>query len=948
MKKIYSLLFLFVCFASNSNAQISISTQSINFGSKTAFVKDSVSIIVTNPTQSIISIGSLSTSDTAFSLRAESPTVAANSTGKVWVRIYTPHNLTYNERVYISIPTTRQTFKITVTATVNYSEAIYNSTQNKWDSQLLSALTTIASSGHSALGYSSARTKMFGDIDDYDNNNNIACVYTGRIVNTSGIPSASAPDNMNTEHTWPQSQFSSNDPMVSDIHHLYPTDVTANGARSNYPFGVVSSVSNTYGQSKLGTLTTGGTGFEPWDGHKGNVARSMMYFITRYKNQNANWGNFYDNNQDVVFRKWNKLDPVDAHEKTRNNRIEQYQGNRNPFIDHPELADRIYDFISSGNRASAPKFSVSSLNLKFGGLTTGSSYDWWIHVGNTGTANLTISSVQSNNAKFAVQNVPTSISAGNVDSFKVVYTPSVNLEIPTGNITISTNAGNYTIKLNDTGNGDFNNNGSSIGQTGGGSNPTGTSGAPNNLTFSSVQTNSFTINWNYPSGYSNTVNDFLVIVKEGSNPTTASGDITNATANSNYGSASALLGSDGKLIYKGDGNNVSLTGLLTQTTYYIDIYTVLNSSTYSSALEGSKQTATAGGPGTNIAYGQNFEGWTTGGGSYTNYNLAGTTGTGDWLVTNGYKATGSTSGDGYVISGSFSVRLRNAANSAVTSPFITEGIGDIEFNYRQWDGVPALTFIVETSANGTVWTTIDSIPNFTSTSNEKYYKSVQDVNAKYFRVRNKGEERLMIDDIQISAYGAATPVEITAFTVNNITDGAFLQWTTASESNNSGFDVERSDDNTNYDKIGFVQGAGTTTSPKNYEYTDNGRTTVAWYRLKQIDLDGKFRYNTPIYYAGIDTYIENNSRPMKTALLGNYPNPFNPVTKIGYQVSAFGKIKLTVYDLLGREITTLVEDSKPAGTYFVDFISLNLPSGIYVYALKTDNRVEYKKMTLLK
>ncbi len=715
-----------------------------------AYQKDSLSVTLTNSTVSPVTIGSLSSSDSAFSLRAASTVIAANSSQTVWIRIYAVHNITYNEKIFISIPTTLQTFSVSVSAAVNYAESVYNSTQNKYDSALLTALTSIASSGHHALGYNSARDRMFETVDDYNNNNQIKCVYTERIGNISGRGDAGSA-NFNTEHTWPQSKFDSADPMVSDLHHLYPTDISANGARSNYPFGTVASVSSPWNKSKLGTLTTGGTGFEPWDGDKGNVARSMFYFITRYP---VNYGSFYDTNQDIFFRKWNKLDPVDANDISRNNSIEGFQGNRNPYIDHPEFVDRIYDFITSADRPSVPKLSVASLNLKFGAQNNGGSYSWWIHTGNTGTSNLTISSITSNNGKFVVQNIPAIISTGNIDSFKVVYTPTSSVEVPTGELTLASNTGTYKISLNGAGNGDYNNNGSSTGQTGGGGNPvTGTTNPPTNLVFSSVQTTSMKATWNFPSGYLNAENDFIVLVKEGSAPSSPNGSTGSATDNSNFASATEQLNSDGKLIYKGDLSSVTFSGLQPELIYYISVYTVLNNSTYSTGLESNQKTASVSGGGGSVLVGQNFEGWTTGGGSYADYTLPSTTGTGDWLLTNAYKATGSTSGDGFVISGLYSPRLRNAANSAVTSPFINEGIGQISFKYRQWDGAPAITMFIEKSNNGTVWEVVESIPNLVTTSVTLYSKNINDANAKYFRIRNSGEERLMVDDIEVSAVG---------------------------------------------------------------------------------------------------------------------------------------------------------------------------------------------------
>lgn len=948
MKLFFTFLFITILNVTTAFSQVGISTSSLNFGSRMAYQKDSLSVTLTNTSGSPVSIGSLSSSDSAFSLRATSATISANSSQTVWVRIYSVHNINYSEKVYISIPTTLQTFSISVTASVNYAESVYNSTQNKFDSALLTALTSISASGHNALGYDGARTKMFSLIDDYNSNDNIECVYTGRIVVTSSIPSATGTQSMNTEHTWPQSMFGSSNPMVSDLHHLYPTDATANNRRSNYPFGIVSG-SPTWENagSKLGTLTTGGTGFEPRDVHKGNVARSMFYFVTRYKGSNANYGGFYSSVQDAVFRKWNKSDPVDSHEMTRNNSIETYQGNRNPFIDHPEFADRIHDFINSSDRVAAPKFSVSSTNLKFGSRTVGQSYSWMVKLGNTGTSNLTVSSITSDNAKFVIENSPTSISTGVVDSFKVIYTPTSSVEIPAGKLTVASNAGSYQINLNSSENGDFNNNGSATGQTGSGTPETGTTNPPSTLSFSSIQSTFLDVSWFEPSGYVTSDNDFIVLVSTTSFPSAPTGSINSAVPNVNFSLATPQLGSSGKLVFKGDATSFTLTGLVASTTYYVSVFTVQGESSYSTALESSITTSETSTGGGNIAYGQDFEGWSSGA-SYTDYLIPGTIGTGDWKVTNGYKATGTTSGDGFLISGASTVRLRNAANSAVTSPYISEGIGDITFKYRQWDGAPSLDMFVETSPDAVNWTTIETVAGFTSTSVTSYNKSVQDQSAKYFRVRNSGGERLMIDDIQISVYGSVTPVELTSFTAQSTGSGVKLLWSTATETNNFGFDVEKSADNLVFSKVGFVDGNGTTSIPHNYEFVDDGQLSSVWYRLKQIDTDSNFTFSDTVYFSGGSSNVENLPGNKSFRILGNYPNPFNPGTEISYQLSVNSFVTLKVFDLLGREITTLENIQKNPGKYDIHFDATKLTAGIYIYQLRAGNIIETRKMMLVK
>lgn len=145
---------------------------------------------------------------------------------------------------------------------------------------------------------------------------------------------------INAEHIWPQGYFNSNLPMVADLHHLAPTFVTPNGRRGNFKFGQVSTPSYaTSAGSKQGK-----DAFEPADAVKGNVARAMLYFVVRYYDKSIRQGMNYDEfwmRRVPMLLEWNRQDPPDANEVRRNGLVEGFQGNRNPFVDDPSLADKI-------------------------------------------------------------------------------------------------------------------------------------------------------------------------------------------------------------------------------------------------------------------------------------------------------------------------------------------------------------------------------------------------------------------------------------------------------------------------------------------------------------------------------------------------------------------------------------------------------------------------------
>ena len=151
----------------------------------------------------------------------------------------------------------------------------------------------------------------------------------------------------------------------------------------------------------------------------------------------------------------------------------------------------------------------------------------------------------------------------------------------------------------------------------------------------------------------------------------------------------------------------------------------------------------------------------------------------------------------------------------------------------------------------------------------------------------------------------------------------------------------RSSDKINFTAIGFVKGAGTSTEKNTYTYTDDSRVTnKVYYRLKQIDFDGTSWYSQVVEAA--------NVIPTEFALSQNYPNPFNPTTTIKFQLPVNSKVSLKVYDILGSEVATLVDEVKEAGYYELSFNANGLASGTYFFRINADNFVQTKKMILIK
>ncbi|HMS65958.1 MAG TPA: T9SS type A sorting domain-containing protein [Ignavibacteria bacterium] len=202
------------------------------------------------------------------------------------------------------------------------------------------------------------------------------------------------------------------------------------------------------------------------------------------------------------------------------------------------------------------------------------------------------------------------------------------------------------------------------------------------------------------------------------------------------------------------------------------------------------------------------------------------------------------------------------------------------------------------------------------------------------------------------------PVELSSFTSSVYNRNVSLYWTTSSERNNSGFTIERLTSSLlpayeKWDFAGFVNGNGTSEIPVDYSFTDKNLNPGTYkYRIKQNDFNGNFEY----YYLQSDVNI---GMPQGISLSQNYPNPFNPITNIDFAIFDLGQVSLKIYDVIGNEVNTLVNETKTAGSYSVKFNGENLPSGVYYYKLVVNSLHEagqsnqpgftsVKKMLLIK
>jgi len=190
------------------------------------------------------------------------------------------------------------------------------------------------------------------------------------------------------------------------------------------------------------------------------------------------------------------------------------------------------------------------------------------------------------------------------------------------------------------------------------------------------------------------------------------------------------------------------------------------------------------------------------------------------------------------------------------------------------------------------------------------------------------------------------PVELSSFTAAGTKSGVELKWETATETNNTGFEIERSTDLRSFSKIGFVGGKGTTVSKSSYSFVDQSASSgKLYYRLKQMDFGGTYEYSK---VAAVDL-----SAPKDFSLSQNYPNPFNPATMLSFNLPVESSVTLSVYNSLGVLVDVAASGNYQSGTQQVLFNASNLPSGIYYYTISAkgidgSEFTQTSKMLLLK
>ncbi len=436
------------------SAQILTASQPIlSFGSVNELAPDSMQVFIKNNDNVMVQVTDAVLlqdpyNHQVWSISNNNFSITPGDSVGVWVKFQPIHNIFHNAELLFLNDAKRGPVRIDLQAQGSYSKPYYNTTTNKSQESLKTTLKTLLGTSYVDLGYNGARDAMYMTIDNQKVNgqgasvNTVECVYTGRLATNYANRQEAQAQNFNTEHTFPQSLFSSNQPMLSDLFHIFPSDEVANNVRGNLPFGTVSSGATW----SVGGSKGNGTIFEPRDYHKGKAARALLYFAIRYQDYSC-----FVKGQEASLRQWHSLYPPDAVEQSRNNAISAVQNNRNPFVDYPQFIERISAVTTCQTATETPLVSVlfPETLIDYADLEIDTDNTYHYQIVNDGTDTLQIFNLNLNTPNFNFTNgtgVNTSILPG--ESLPISITanlPAIGLASDT--LSLQTNVSTTSVKI---------------------------------------------------------------------------------------------------------------------------------------------------------------------------------------------------------------------------------------------------------------------------------------------------------------------------------------------------------------------------------------------------------------------------------------------------------------------------------------------------------------------
>ena len=429
---ILSLLAVQLLLAQANWQMVTVSDTVVNFGQVEAYTQHSRTLTLYNNSDKVVQVLSAEFEETVFSTSLNAVPLPPHSDLNFEIYFESDQNVNYTDFLHIELDHGIHPIIIETSAQAYYSDTYYDATQNKWGSDLKSALHNIIK-GHTQYNYGDLWDILSDTDEDPANPNNVILIYTGWSYDKSNH--GGNPDQWNREHVWAKSHgdFGTTPPAGTDVHHIRPCDVSVNSKRGNLDF------------DNGGTLYTDPDGvtncyydsdsWEPRDEDKGDVARMMYYMVVRYEGEEGYDLELVDytpstTGNDPVFGKkstlydWHWIDTVDSWERRRNDRIyTNWQHNRNPFIDHPEFADRLPS-ISGLPVPEDAEIVVSPLDVTMDSVGINTPADYYLAIINTGVQDLNVSDIRSTNNQFSVAQNSMLLPPETYDYLKVTFNGS--------------------------------------------------------------------------------------------------------------------------------------------------------------------------------------------------------------------------------------------------------------------------------------------------------------------------------------------------------------------------------------------------------------------------------------------------------------------------------------------------------------------------------------------
>lgn len=301
-------------------------------------------------------------------------------------------------------------------------------------------------------------------------------------------------------------------------------------------------------------------------------------------------------------------------------------------------------------------------------------------------------------------------------------------------------------------------------------------------------------------------------------------------------------------------------------------------------------------------------------------------------------------GENISSTGAFGVRVETEFDDIDISAYNSVKVSfDVEIDNLDDDDVVSYQIVLDGNAQSTT-TIFDEVSgNFfrNRTIVINVDDAVNDVGLKLYNTLYDNAQYIGFDNFKIQGIDPVLPVELESFTVTKTNNNVLIRWQTLSEINNDRFEIERSNNNIDYEKIGEVKGKGNSSSKIYYTFTDNSaKLGTYYYRLKQIDIDGSFEYSQVVK-------LEFN-KPLEFGMSQNFPNPFNPLTKIEFSLPNFSYVSIDLFNLIGQKVATIIEGDFDAGYHKAEFNASELSSGLYLYKITAGEFTQIKKMMIVK